>query len=106
MSCWAEAMPGGSPNFRQELLPAAMKMHAKADFACGIRMRSAKRSPPRQDVSVEVKLQIVSDASALARAAADVFIGAARQAVEKNGRFTVALSGGSTPKALYTLLIT
>ena len=55
---------------------------------------------------MEVKLQIVSDASALARVAAEVFIGAARPAVEKNGRFTVALSGGSTPKALYTFLAT
>jgi 6-phosphogluconolactonase len=55
---------------------------------------------------MEVKLQIVADANALARAAADVFIAAARQAVESHGRFSVALSGGSTPKALYTLLVT
>jgi 6-phosphogluconolactonase len=53
---------------------------------------------------VERKIQVVSDAAALARAAADVFIAAANQAVETNGAFTVALSGGSTPKALYSLL--
>jgi 6-phosphogluconolactonase len=55
---------------------------------------------------VERKVQIVSDAGALSRAAADVFIAAANHAVEKKGAFTVALSGGSTPKALYSLLTT
>jgi len=55
---------------------------------------------------VESNLQIVSDAAALSRAAADIFIAAANQAVEKKGAFTVALSGGSTPKALYSLLTT
>ncbi len=36
--------------------------------------------------------------------AADKFIALANEAVEKRGCFTVALSGGSTPKALYKLL--
>lgn len=49
-------------------------------------------------------LQIVADASALARAAADVFVDTAKRAVAANGRFTVVLSGGTTPKALYSLL--
>jgi 6-phosphogluconolactonase len=53
---------------------------------------------------MEFKVQIVSDAAALARAVADVFIATANHAVEKKGSFTVALSGGSTPKALYSLL--
>ncbi len=53
---------------------------------------------------MEFKVQIVSDSAALARAVADVFIATANQAVEKKGSFTVALSGGSTPKALYSLL--
>jgi 6-phosphogluconolactonase len=55
---------------------------------------------------VERKIQIVSDAAALPRAASDVFIAAANHAVGKKGAFTVALSGGSTPKALYSLLTT
>ena len=55
---------------------------------------------------MERKVQIVSDAAGLARAAADVFIAAANHAVEKKGAFTVALSGGSTPKALYSMLAT
>src|SRR5208282_3148198 len=37
-------------------------------------------------------------------AAAEEFVRAARTAIGAQGRFTVALSGGSTPKALYSLL--
>lgn len=55
---------------------------------------------------MEREIQIVSDAAALTRAAAEVFAGAAQQAVQQRGNFTVALSGGSTPKALYCLLAT
>lgn len=40
-------------------------------------------------------------AQALFEGAAQEFAGRARQAAEKNRRFLVALSGGSTPKALY-----
>jgi 6-phosphogluconolactonase len=36
--------------------------------------------------------------------AARYFVQAARHAIEQDDQFTVALSGGSTPKALYTLL--
>jgi len=47
---------------------------------------------------------IVPDSDALAREATQRFAGLARQAVESRGRFSVALSGGSTPGALYQLL--
>lgn len=40
----------------------------------------------------------------LFQAAAEEFIRAAGEAVAQRGRFTVALSGGSTPKSLFTLL--
>ncbi len=40
----------------------------------------------------------------LFHAAAEEFIRAASEAVEKRGRFAVALAGGSTPKSLYALL--
>ncbi len=36
--------------------------------------------------------------------AAKKFIAAGRAAIEQNGKFIVALAGGSTPKSLYTLL--
>jgi 6-phosphogluconolactonase len=50
------------------------------------------------------EVRIVADAESLARAGASAFVEVAKQAVRANGVFTVALSGGSTPKALYSLL--
>jgi 6-phosphogluconolactonase len=44
------------------------------------------------------------DAAAVAAAAADHFERVAQEAVHARGRFTVALSGGSTPRALYERL--
>ena len=44
------------------------------------------------------------DGADLSERAADEFVRLASQAIQLAGRFTVALSGGSTPKALYTLL--
>jgi 6-phosphogluconolactonase len=49
-------------------------------------------------------IHIVENPQALARAAADEFLRRAVAAVRRNGKFSVALSGGSTPKALYSLL--
>lgn len=49
-------------------------------------------------------VRVYEDATALARAAADLFAEAARAAVSERGRFFVALSGGSTPRTLYQLL--
>lgn len=48
---------------------------------------------------------ILPDAAALAQAAADRFVSQARSAIAANGRFTVALSGGSTPKAMLARLV-
>lgn len=49
---------------------------------------------------------IFPDRAALMRFAAWRFVTAARQAIAASGRFAVALSGGSTPRDLYTLLAT
>ncbi len=51
-------------------------------------------------------VRVYPDAEQLAGAAAVYFVDSVRQAIEKQGRFSVALSGGSTPKALYALLAT
>jgi 6-phosphogluconolactonase len=40
----------------------------------------------------------------IAKAAAEKFVEIAREAIEERGIFTVALSGGSTPKKLYAVL--
>lgn len=49
-------------------------------------------------------LIICRDADELAHKAAEQFIALSADAVARSGRFTVALSGGSTPRALYSLL--
>ena len=50
------------------------------------------------------RLQVFADAAALARAGAEEVTRRAVAAVRANGRATIALSGGTTPKALYGLL--
>jgi 6-phosphogluconolactonase len=52
------------------------------------------------------EIQIVPDVEALYRAGAAEFVRLAGEAVVAKGSFTVALSGGSTPKGLYELLAT
>jgi 6-phosphogluconolactonase len=49
-------------------------------------------------------IQIFPNSEDLARAAAEHFVARCREAVERRGSFTVALSGGSTPKLLFELL--
>lgn len=52
------------------------------------------------------EVRILPDAGAIARRAAQLFVEIAVAAASQNGAFRVALSGGSTPKALYSLLVT
>ncbi len=49
-------------------------------------------------------IRIFDDPEAVGRAAADEFVRRCREAVAARKRFTVALSGGSTPRRLYQLL--
>ena len=49
-------------------------------------------------------IRILADSAAITRRAADEFVRAASDSVAKNGVFNVAFAGGSTPKALYSLL--
>jgi 6-phosphogluconolactonase len=49
-------------------------------------------------------MQIYPDAESLSRAAAQLFVDEARQAGTSAGRFSVNLSGGSTPKRVFELL--
>lgn len=51
-----------------------------------------------------MNLRVYEDPEELAGAAAREFAAKAGEAVEERGRFTVALAGGSTPKAAYGLL--
>jgi 6-phosphogluconolactonase len=52
------------------------------------------------------EVYILKDNAAIARRAADEFVKMAQSAVSRKGSFAVALSGGSTPKLLYSLLAT
>ncbi len=49
-------------------------------------------------------IEVLANPGDLFHAAAEEFVSLARTAIGAQGRFTVALSGGSTPKALYSLL--
>ncbi len=53
----------------------------------------------------EPEIVVLPTADALAAEAADRFIRLSKEAVAERGRFTVALSGGSTPEKLYALLV-
>jgi len=52
----------------------------------------------------EAHIEVWADAPALIARAGQLFAEKARHAVSTEGRFTVALSGGSTPRALYQRL--
>jgi len=54
---------------------------------------------------VEREIRILADGAAIARRAAQEFVQAAASAVRERGSFNVALAGGSTPKAFYSLLV-
>jgi 6-phosphogluconolactonase len=55
---------------------------------------------------VEREIRILNDGAAIAKRAAQEFVESATSAVREKGSFNVALAGGSTPKALYGLLVT
>lgn len=55
---------------------------------------------------MKVDIRTFKDIESLSRAAAEIFVQAAANAVQARGRFLVALSGGSTPTVLYRLLST
>ncbi|MCE5269561.1 MAG: 6-phosphogluconolactonase [Planctomycetaceae bacterium] len=50
------------------------------------------------------RLVVCRDSDALAARAADYVIDCSREAVQQRGRFTLVLTGGATPEAMYRLL--
>lgn len=60
--------------------------------------------PPTQPAGGAANLRLYRDAEDLARAAAEELQLRARQGIESRGWFSVALSGGSTPKRLFRVL--
>src|SRR5262249_30220719 len=51
------------------------------------------------------RVVIAADPAEIARHAADLFLRLSQAAVASRGRFAVALSGGSPPRALHALLV-
>jgi 6-phosphogluconolactonase len=52
------------------------------------------------------EIKVYDDPELVARASAERFVQLSRSAIQAQGRFSVALSGGSTPKRIYQLLAT
>jgi 6-phosphogluconolactonase len=61
-------------------------------------------NPLRSSMPSTPTIEIVATAADLFHAAAEQFTRQGRLAIAAQGRFSVALSGGSTPKSLYALL--
>ena len=84
----------GEADFQNRLLSAM-----RAEFG-----GHAEKSPPRdaRDRKQQRRLfiDVLPDAAALARAAAERFVVAAERAIADHERFVVALSGGSTPRRM------
>jgi 6-phosphogluconolactonase len=57
-------------------------------------------------MSSSADIRILTTPQELSEAAAEEVLRAAKEAVAQRGRFTIALSGGSTPKNLFNLLAT
>ncbi len=55
-------------------------------------------------MSTPTEVRRVTTPQDLFQAAADEVLQAANEAIKQRGRFTIALSGGSTPRSLYTLI--
>jgi 6-phosphogluconolactonase len=53
---------------------------------------------------VSARFVVLPTPAAVAEAAADRIVAAARNAIRRRGRFRIALSGGSTPRPVYALL--
>jgi 6-phosphogluconolactonase len=72
----------------------------KNDFGAAI----AVATMPNESMPPEIV--VLPDLPAITREAAERFVTLTRSAIASHGRFSVALSGGSTPKPLYEMLVT
>lgn len=58
----------------------------------------------RTEAKTKVQFQVFSDLEKISHKAAEMFVNVSRTCFISQGKFSVALSGGSTPKRLYSLL--
>ncbi len=100
---------GGGNSKRLTELPPNVRLGDNANaFRGGFAMWSAPAGAPFASARVRVagERRVVDSSDALFQAAASEFVLRAVDSVTANGRFMVALSGGSTPRGLYKLLAT
>ena len=74
--------------------------------ACWERRAARRSGASEADLSSSAEIRVLTTPQELFGAAAEEVIRIANQAVAERDRFTIALSGGSTPKSLYNLLAT
>jgi 6-phosphogluconolactonase len=70
-----------------------------------MKARLLPRGRFRGEEIVQRDIRILTNIDAIARRAAEEFVQSATSAISEKGSFTVSLAGGSTPKALYSLLV-
>src|SRR5574341_1138810 len=90
--------PAGAPGHRQQRGRDALRELLEG------RSSLVKRGPNTGMPSPKPEIRIVENAKRLAWEAAEEFVQQAGEAVQGRRVFTVALAGGSTPRALYRLL--
>src|SRR5690242_13375284 len=56
------------------------------------------------ETKTRTEIEILENPDQAARAAADRIVASARAAIAARGKFTLALTGGSTPEATYSIL--
>ncbi|MGD0695090.1 MAG: 6-phosphogluconolactonase [Terriglobia bacterium] len=108
---------GGNAKLIKKLPPGARRGDNTNTFRGGFRLwqtakgsaarlgsRTVARPVSRKPPPLNADIQLLPSSEALYRAAAAEFVKAADEAVRAKGLFTVALSGGSTPAGMYSLL--
>lgn len=91
---------GGNAVRLEQLSPGMRRVDDESAFMGGLRLWNDQRSSAQRTVLVEMH----PTAAALMHAAAERFVRSAIDAIRVRGRFTVALSGGTTPEGMYALL--
>ncbi len=90
---------------------AASKLRKKRKPSASGAKRAIDSNPlrkgerPMMEYLTTADVRILQDPAAIAKRAAQEFVQAAAVAVQEKASFNVALAGGSTPKALYSLLV-
>ena len=58
----------------------------------------------RLEAKTKVQVQVFSDLEAMSHKAAEIFVNSSRTCIASKGKFSAAISGGLTPRKLYSLL--